>query len=225
MSEKTSRLKLKRSAASPEERLALKTALLRRLGEAVDKGDEASARALMKAGADPNGRLYGGQETPLLIRSVIDQNEAMVRALLEGGARPNISDRVKGRRAPRVSARSALRVACESGSEMGARIVIALCEFGADPGRGDARDYNSVPALYALRHNRKAALSAMIFCGYDCRAPIPKLGRSLWEEAGRERLVEAQELMRTALARGERSALDEALEEAEPQTPSRRLRV
>lgn len=57
---------------------------------AVSKGDTASLRAALAAGADPNARDESGQT--LLISAVIRDRADLVKVLLEGGADPAIRD-------------------------------------------------------------------------------------------------------------------------------------
>lgn len=203
---------------------------LARLYEAAREGDAAAARAALADGADPNQKLYGEWECPLLINTLISSvsdrgvgcgNFAMARLLLEGGADPNALEGLEGRSAHSRARRSALRLMCESGREEAIAAVRLLCEFGADPDLGDPRWPYAEPLAYALMKGRGLAAREMILAGYDPRSPMRLAGVSALELAREEGLFEMAETMLGAWAERERLELSRSTPAAEPKPLSR----
>lgn len=219
----------KATEASPEE-AALLRAAARKLSQAVDRSNALAAQEALSEGADPNERLYGASEMPLLMRAVMDQDLPMVRVLLAGGADPNA---VEGKfLGSSDGPRSVLRLACEAASELAAQIVRELCEHGATPGCGDIKNHHTAPVVYAIMANRRSALRAMAMAGYDFRAPLASpAGRrelhSALEEAQRQEKFELMDILLGAEARLEGDEIAKAMAPEAPggEPGSRRPRV
>jgi hypothetical protein len=117
----------------------------RALVKAAASGERARVSALLKAGADPNGRDASGR--PALVLAVASGRPEVVRALLRGGADPNQTDR---------SGWSGLHQAAESGALDAAR---ALLDAGAEP---DLRSRARSTPLDVAEQKGEAAIARLL---------------------------------------------------------------
>lgn len=125
------------------------------LADAVAAGDVEAARALLRAGADPDTpRVHGF--TPLQ-RAVLRDDLTMVGVLLAAGADPE---------APALEGLTAAHVAAEAGSAGALRLVV---EAGADL---DARSGNGMNAIdHAAAGGSAAAIEVLATAGAAINAP------------------------------------------------------
>lgn len=123
------------------------------LHQAAERGDSASAAALLRAGANVNAKTRIGDYTPLHIAARVGAAD-VVRALLAAGA---------DAKAVTTSGATALHFAAAAGD---ASIVSALLAQKADPNAREA-EWGQTPLIFAAAANRPEAIRALIKGGAD----------------------------------------------------------
>jgi ankyrin repeat protein len=128
------------------------------LSLACTNGNPAIIERLLRAGADPNAALPGG-ETPLMTASRTG-SLASVRALLSSGARVDAKDERRGQ--------TALMWAAAEGH---ADVVQALIDAGADAGTRLPSGFT--PLLFAVREGHLAVVRVLLTAGVDVNETVP----------------------------------------------------
>jgi len=128
---------------------------------AITNGDSAMVEMLLKAGADPNTTLPGG-ETALMTASRVGA-VASVKSLLARGAKVDSKDEKHGQ--------TALMWAAAEGN---APVVEMLIEVGADYKARLAS--GMTPLLFAVREGHSDVVRALLKAGVDVNEPVPVEG-------------------------------------------------
>src|SRR4029079_3130923 len=134
----------------------------RALSPASTNGDAAIVDLLLKAGANPNQSLPGG-ETPLMTASRTGALD-VVRALLSHGATVDAQDERRGQ--------TALMWAAAEGH---AAVVHALIDAGADINA--TLDSGFTPFSFAVREGHIDAVRAFLEAGVDVNATLQRRER------------------------------------------------